>query len=191
MSYLDSLKLPDDIKELSYEDLDRVAEDTRRRIIETCAKTGGHLAPSLGVVELTIAILKMFNPEHDRIIWDVGHQSYAFKILTDRKDRFHTLRQFKGISGFNKTTESSFDAFGVGHTSTSISAGLGMRLADDIIGRDRKIVSVIGDGAMTAGMAFEALNNLGELDKNMIVILNDNEMSISPMSADFRIICLT
>jgi len=185
MSYLDSLKLPDDIKELSYEDLDRVAEDVRRRIIETCSKTGGHIAPSLGVVELTIALLKMFNAEHDRIIWDVGHQSYAYKILTDRKDRFHTLRQLNGISGFNKVTESSFDAFGVGHTSTSISAGLGMRLADDIIGRKRKIVSVIGDGAMTAGMAFEALNNLGELDKDMIVILNDNEMSISPNVGGF------
>jgi 1-deoxy-D-xylulose-5-phosphate synthase len=185
MSYLDSLKLPDDIKDLSYEDLERVAEDVRRRIIDTCSKTGGHLAPSLGVVELTIAILKMFNAEHDRIIWDVGHQSYAYKILTDRKDRFHTLRQYKGISGFNKTTESTFDAFGVGHTSTSISAGLGMRLADDIIGRKRKIISIIGDGAMTAGMAFEALNNLGELDKDMIVILNDNEMSISPNVGGF------
>jgi 1-deoxy-D-xylulose-5-phosphate synthase len=185
MSYLDSLKLPDDIKELSYEDLERVAEDVRRRIIDTCSKTGGHLAPSLGVVELTIALLKTFNAEHDRIIWDVGHQSYAYKILTDRKDRFHTLRQFKGISGFNKVSESTFDAFGVGHTSTSISAGLGMRLADDIIGRERKIISVIGDGAMTAGMAFEALNNLGELDKDMVVILNDNEMSISPNVGGF------
>lgn len=185
MSYLDSLRLPDDIKELSYEDLERVAEDVRRRIIDTCSKTGGHLAPSLGVVELTVALLKTFNAEHDRIIWDVGHQSYAHKILTDRKDRFHTLRQFKGISGFNKVCESSFDAFGVGHTSTSISAGLGMRLADDILGRERKIISVIGDGAMTAGMAFEALNNLGELDKDMIVILNDNEMSISPNVGGF------
>lgn len=179
MSYLDSLKLPDDIRELSYEDLERVAEDVRRRIIDTCAKTGGHLAPSLGVVELTIALLRAFSPENDRIIWDVGHQAYAYKILTDRKDRFHTLRQFKGISGFNKPDESSFDAFGVGHTSTSISAGLGMCIADGILKRERKIVSVIGDGAMTAGMAFEALNNLGQLDKNMIVVLNDNEMSIS------------
>jgi len=185
MSYLDSLKLPDDIKELSYEDLERVAEDVRRRIIDTCSKTGGHIAPSLGVVELTIALLKTFNAEHDRIIWDVGHQSYAYKILTDRKDRFHTLRQFKGISGFNKVSESSFDAFGVGHTSTSISAGLGMRLADDIIGRKRKIISVIGDGAMTAGMAFEALNHLGDLDRDMVVILNDNEMSISPNVGGF------
>jgi 1-deoxy-D-xylulose-5-phosphate synthase len=185
MSYLDSLKLPDDIKELSYEDLEKVAEDVRKRIIATCAKTGGHLAPSLGVVELTIAMLKMFNPEYDRIVWDVGHQSYAYKILTDRKDRFHTIRQYKGLSGFNKPSESTFDAFGVGHTSTSISAGLGMKMADEIIGRDRKIVTVIGDGAMTAGMAFEALNNLGHLDKNMIVILNDNEMSISPNVGGF------
>jgi len=185
MSYLDSLKLPDDIKDLSYEDLEKVAEDVRERIIYTCSKTGGHLAPSLGVVELTIAILKMFNPESDRVVWDVGHQSYAYKILTDRKDRFHTIRQYKGLSGFNKPAESSFDAFGVGHTSTSISAGLGMRIADDITGRDRKIVTVIGDGAMTAGMAFEALNNLGHLDKNMIVILNDNEMSISPNVGGF------
>ncbi|XOB64974.1 1-deoxy-D-xylulose-5-phosphate synthase [Deferribacteres bacterium DY0037] len=185
MSYLDSLRLPDDIKELSYEELERVAEDVRRRIIDTCSKTGGHLAPSLGVVELTIALLKTFNAEHDRIIWDVGHQSYAYKILTDRKDRFCSLRQFKGLSGFNKISESSFDAFGVGHTSTSISAGLGMRLADEIVGRKRKIISVIGDGAMTAGMAFEALNNLGELDKDMIVVLNDNEMSISPNVGGF------
>lgn len=185
MSLLDGLKLPDDIQELSYEDLERVAEDVRRRIIDTCSKTGGHLAPSLGVVELTIALLKTFNPLTDRIIWDVGHQSYAYKILTDRKDRFHTLRQYKGISGFNKITESSFDAFGVGHTSTSISAGVGIRLADDITGRKRNIISVIGDGAMTAGMAFEALNNLGHIDKNMIVVLNDNEMSISPNVGGF------
>lgn len=185
MSYLDTLRLPDDIKALSYEELDKVAEETRKRIIETCSKTGGHLAPSLGVVELTIAILKMFSPEMDRVVWDVGHQSYAYKILTDRKDRFHTLRQFKGISGFNKVSESSFDAFGVGHTSTSISAGLGIRMADDIMGRDRKVVSIIGDGAMTAGMAFEALNNLGHLDRDMIVILNDNEMSISPNVGGF------
>jgi 1-deoxy-D-xylulose-5-phosphate synthase len=185
MSLLDGLKLPDDIQELSYEDLERVAEDVRRRIIDTCSITGGHLAPSLGVVELTIALLKTFNPLTDRIIWDVGHQSYAYKILTDRKDRFHTLRQYKGISGFNKITESSFDAFGVGHTSTSISAGVGIRLADDITGRKRNIISVIGDGAMTAGMAFEALNNLGHIDKNMIVVLNDNEMSISPNVGGF------
>jgi len=185
MALIDRLKLPAELKELSYEQLDEVAEDVRKVIIETCSVSGGHLAPSLGVVELTLGLLKVFDPEHDRIVWDVGHQSYAFKILTDRKDRFSTLRQYKGISGFIKPSESKYDAFGVGHTSTSISAGLGMRVADDITGRQRKIVSVIGDGAMTAGMAFEALNNLGHLDKNMIVVLNDNEMSISPNVGGF------
>lgn len=185
MSSIDTLKLPDDLKKLSYEELDTVAKDVRKFIIDTCSKTGGHLAPSLGVVELTIALLRTFNVEFDRVVWDVGHQSYAYKILTDRKNRFHTLRQFKGISGFIKPSESTFDAFGVGHTSTSISAGLGMKAADDILGRDRKIISVIGDGSMTAGMAFEALNNLGHLDKNMIVVLNDNEMSISPNVGGF------
>lgn len=185
MSLIDGLKLPDDIKELTFEQLDDVAADVRDRIISTCAKTGGHLAPSLGVVELTIGLLRVFDPELDRIVWDVGHQSYAYKILTDRKNRFCTLRQFKGISGFNKPAESCFDAFGVGHTSTSISAGLGIRMADDIIGKKRKVVAVIGDGAMTAGLAFEGLNNLGHLDKDMIVILNDNEMSISPNVGGF------
>lgn len=185
MSLIDGLKLPDDIKELTFEQLDDVAADVRDRIINTCAKTGGHLAPSLGVVELTIGLLRVFDPELDRIVWDVGHQSYAFKILTDRKNRFCTLRQFKGISGFNKPSESCFDAFGVGHTSTSISAGLGIRMADEIIGKKRKVVAVIGDGAMTAGMAFEGLNNLGHLDRDMIVVLNDNEMSISPNVGGF------
>ncbi len=185
MSFLDGIKLPDDIKDLTYESLETLAQETRQRIIDTCSKTGGHLAPSLGVVELTIGLLKVFRPEFDRIVWDVGHQSYAYKILTDRKDRFCTLRQFKGISGFNKPAESPFDAFGVGHTSTSISAGLGIRVADDIIGRKRKVVAVIGDGAMSAGMAFEGLNNLGHLDKDMIVVLNDNEMSISPNVGGF------
>lgn len=185
MGFIDGLKLPEEIKELSYESLESVAEDTRKRIIETCAGTGGHLAPSLGVVELTIGLLKVFDPEYDRIVWDVGHQSYAYKILTDRKDTFSTLRQYKGISGFNKPAESKYDAFGVGHTSTSISAGLGIRVADEIIGRKRKVVAVIGDGAMTAGMAFEGLNNLGHLDKDMIVVLNDNEMSISPNVGGF------
>jgi 1-deoxy-D-xylulose-5-phosphate synthase len=185
MTLLDRLNLPTELKSLSYEQLDELAQDVREKIINTCAVTGGHIAPSLGVVELTIGLMKVFDAEKDRIIWDVGHQSYAFKILTDRKDCFGTLRQYKGISGFIKPAESKYDAFGVGHTSTSISAGLGMKVADDITGRKRKIVSVIGDGAMTAGMAFEALNNLGHLDKNMIVVLNDNEMSISPNVGGF------
>jgi 1-deoxy-D-xylulose-5-phosphate synthase len=179
MGTIDKLKLPDDIKKLDYQQTDVLAAETRGIIIDTVSKNGGHLAPSLGVVELTISLLRNFSPLYDRIVWDVGHQSYAYKILTDRKDRFHTLRTYKGISGFIKPSESSFDAFGVGHTSTSISAGLGMAAADSILERDRKVVAVIGDGAMTAGMAFEALNNLGHLDKRMIVVLNDNEMSIS------------
>lgn len=179
MKLIDNLKLPDAIQDLDYNQSDILAEETRELIIDTVSKNGGHLAPSLGVVELTISLLRNFSPEHDRIVWDVGHQSYAYKILTDRKDRFHTLRTFKGISGFIKPSESKYDAFGVGHTSTSISAGLGMAAADSILDRDRKVVAVIGDGAMTAGMAFEALNNLGHLDERMIVVLNDNEMSIS------------
>ncbi|MGA1861481.1 1-deoxy-D-xylulose-5-phosphate synthase [Deferribacter thermophilus] len=176
---IDDIKLPNDIKNLNYNELEVLAQEVRDIIINTCAKNGGHLAPSLGVVELTLSILKNFDPLIDRIVWDVGHQSYAYKILTDRKDRFHTLRQFKGISGFNKPAESKYDAFGVGHTSTSVSAGLGMRVANDILNLNRKIVAIIGDGALTAGLAFEGLNNLGHLDKDMIVILNDNEMSIS------------
>ncbi|MGA1845800.1 1-deoxy-D-xylulose-5-phosphate synthase [Deferribacter abyssi] len=179
MKLLKQLKLPDDIKKLSYNDLKKLASETRQLIIDVCAKNGGHIAPSLGVVELTLSLLKNFDPLHDRIIWDVGHQSYAYKILTDRLDKFHTLRQFKGISGFNKPSESPYDAFGVGHTSTSVSAALGIRMADEIIGEKRKIVAIIGDGALTAGLAFEGLNNLGHLDKDTIVILNDNEMSIS------------
>ena len=185
MALLDRLNLPSELKTLSYEQLDELAQDVRDKIIKTCSVSGGHLAPSLGVVELTIGLMKVFDPENDRIVWDVGHQSYAYKILTDRKDRFCSLRQYKGISGFIKPSESKYDAFGVGHTSTSISAGLGMHVADELIGRKRKVVSVIGDGAMTAGMAFEALNNLGHLDKNMIVVLNDNEMSISPNVGGF------
>jgi len=185
MSLLDSHTFPKDIKKMNIAQLEQLADEIRRFIIDTVSKTGGHLAPSLGVVELTISLLRFFDPGDDRIIWDVGHQSYAYKILTERKDRFHTLRQFKGLSGFNKPVESRFDAFGVGHTSTSISAGLGIKVADDMLGKDRKVVSIIGDGAMTAGLAFEGLNNLGHFDKNMIVVLNDNEMSISPNVGGF------
>jgi 1-deoxy-D-xylulose-5-phosphate synthase len=177
---LDTINLPEGIKDLSYTELEILAKEVREFIIEVTSEKGGHIAPSLGVVELTIALLKQCNPLEDKIVWDVGHQAYAYKILTDRKDRFHTLRQFKGITGFIKPTESEYDAFGVGHTSTSISAALGIKMADEIKGTKRKVYAVIGDGAMTGGLAFEALNNLGHLDKNLIVILNDNEMSISP-----------
>ncbi len=185
MTLLDSLKLPDDIKNLDEQQLKQLSEEVREIIIDTTSKTGGHIAPSLGVVELTIALLRRCNPLKDKIVWDVGHQSYAYKILTDRKEKFHTLRQYKGISGFNKPVESPYDAFGVGHTSTSISAGLGIKTAFDLNNEDRKVYVIIGDGAMTGGMAFEALNNLGHLDKNVVVILNDNEMSISPNTGAF------
>ncbi|AEI14928.1 1-deoxy-D-xylulose-5-phosphate synthase [Flexistipes sinusarabici DSM 4947] len=180
MEILDRLQLPDDIRKLNYEELDKLAQEVREFMLESVSKTGGHLAPSLGVVELTLALLKVFDPLNDRIVWDVGHQSYAYKILTDRKNKFHTLRQYGGISGFNKISESPYDAFGVGHTSTSIASALGIKTASDMKGKDQKVVAVIGDGAMTAGLAYEAINYLGHLDKNMIVILNDNEMSISP-----------
>ncbi|WP_369693763.1 1-deoxy-D-xylulose-5-phosphate synthase N-terminal domain-containing protein, partial [Flexistipes sinusarabici] len=180
LEILDRLQLPDDIRKLNYEELDKLAQEVREFMLESVSKTGGHLAPSLGVVELTLALLKVFDPLNDRIVWDVGHQSYAYKILTDRKDKFHTLRQYGGISGFNKISESPYDAFGVGHTSTSIASALGIKTASDMKGKKQKVVAVIGDGAMTAGLAYEAINYLGHLDKNMIVILNDNEMSISP-----------
>lgn len=179
MTLIDTVKLPDGLKNLNYEELKTIASEVREIIINTVSKNGGHLAPSLGVVELTIAILKTFKPDFDKIIWDVGHQSYAYKILTDRRERFHTLRKYKGISGFIKPSESVYDAFGVGHTSTSVSAALGIKTASDILGKGQKVVAVIGDGAMTAGLAFEGLNNLGQLDKDLVVVLNDNEMSIS------------
>ncbi len=176
---LESLDLPADIKKLSYDELEQLASETREVIIDAVSKTGGHLAPSLGVVELTIALLRICDPLEDRIIWDVSHQSYPYKVLTDRLDKIHTLRTYGGISGFTKITESPYDAFGTGHSSTSISAGMGIACADEIAGLKRKVISVIGDGALGGGMAFEALNHLGATHKPMVVILNDNEMSIN------------
>lgn len=176
---LDSIKKPQDIKKLRIDQLIALARDVRKRIIDVTAKNGGHVAPSLGTTDLTVALLKVFNPKTDRIVWDVGHQSYAFKILTDRNDRFETLRQFGGISGFNNISESEYDAFGVGHASTSISAALGIKVARDIQNTNGRVVAIIGDGALTGGLAFEGLNHTGHLQKNMIVILNDNNMSIS------------
>ncbi len=161
------------------EALKQLAFELRSRIIETVSRTGGHLAPSLGVVELTLALLKCFDPEKDPIIWDVGHQAYAYKLLTGRNERFDTLRTLGGVCGFPRPAESPYDHFGVGHSSTSISAGLGMAMARDLSGEKHKVVSVIGDGSMTAGLAFEGLNQAGHLDRNLIVVLNDNEMSIS------------
>ncbi|MBP3201507.1 MAG: 1-deoxy-D-xylulose-5-phosphate synthase [Lachnospiraceae bacterium] len=176
---LNNIKSVSDIKELSYDELDLLAREVRDFIIESTSKSGGHLASSLGVVELTIALIKTYNFPIDKIIWDVGHQSYAYKILTDRKDAFYDLRSFGGISGFPKRKESPYDSFDTGHSSTSISAGLGMCVARDLNKMNYKVVTVIGDGALTGGMAFEALNNLSNLKSNYVVILNDNEMSIS------------
>ena len=175
-------KGPAYIKFYDYEKLEKLAQEVRDYIIEVTAKNGGHVAPSLGTVELTISLLRIFEPPKDVIVWDIGHQAYPWKILTDRKEEFPTLRQFGGISGFLRREESPFDAFGAGHSSTSISAALGFRKAFDLLGdKERYVVAVIGDGAMTAGMVFEALNNAGHIRPDrFIVILNDNEMSISP-----------
>ena len=176
---LEEIKGPEDIKRLNTEQLKDLASEIRRVIIETVSKNGGHLASNLGVVELAIALHYVFDSPKDRIIWDVGHQSYPHKLLTGRYGLFHTLRKLGGISGFPRIEESPHDAFGTGHSSTSISAALGMAEARDIKGEQRKVIAVIGDGALTAGMAFEALNHAGHLKRDMIVILNDNEMSIS------------
>ncbi len=176
---LENITSIDDIKKLSYEELNDLAKDVRDVIIDSTSKNGGHLASSLGVVELTIALIVSFDFPKDKIIWDVGHQSYAYKILTDRREAFSELRSFGGISGFPKRKESPYDSFDTGHSSTSISAGLGMCVARDLNKDDYKIVTVIGDGALTGGMAFEALNNVSNLKSNYIIILNDNEMSIS------------
>jgi 1-deoxy-D-xylulose-5-phosphate synthase len=177
---LDTINNPDDLRQVPEADLPKLADELRETIIETVSKTGGHLAPSLGVVDLTVALHYAFDTPEDKIIWDVGHQAYAHKLLTGRRDRFKTLRQYGGISGFPKREESPYDNFNVGHASTSISAALGMVAARDIKGEDFRVIAVIGDGSISAGLAFEGLNQAGHLKKNLIVILNDNEMSISP-----------
>ena len=176
---LSQIKNPQDVSSLSLSELTELAKEIRELIIEVVAKNGGHLAPSLGIVELTLALLKVFDPDHDKFVWDVGHQAYAYKILTGRKENFHTLRCFGGISGFPRSSESVYDHFGVGHSSTSISAALGMAVARDILRQKHKVLAIIGDGSMTAGLAYEGLNQAGDLDKDLVVILNDNEMSIA------------
>ena len=168
------------LKALPEDQLPKLAQELRDVIVNTVAETGGHLGSSLGVIELTIALHRIFDSPKDKIVWDVGHQAYAHKLLTGRYERFNTLRQLDGISGFPKCSENDHDAFGVGHSSTSISAALGMATARDANGSNEKIVAVIGDGSLTAGMAFEALNQAGHIKKDLLVILNDNEMSISP-----------
>jgi 1-deoxy-D-xylulose-5-phosphate synthase len=177
---LDQVDFPADLRKLDDRDMPKLARELRDEMIEAVSRTGGHLGAGLGVVELTIAIHKVFNTPEDRLIFDVGHQCYPHKILTGRRDRIRTLRQEGGLSGFTRRAESEFDPFGAAHSSTSISAGLGMAVAADLAKTNRKVIAVIGDGAMSAGMAYEALNNAGALDARLIVILNDNDMSIAP-----------
>lgn len=179
MSLLDKINSPADLKSLSRSDLTILASEIRQVIVDVVSKTGGHLASSLGAVELAIALHYVFKAPEDKIIWDVGHQAYAHKLLTGRRDKFHTLRQYGGISGFTRMSESPYDAFSTGHSSTSISAGLGMACAKRLRNERSKVIAVIGDGSMTAGIAYEGLNQAGDINKNIIVILNDNDMSIA------------
>ena len=179
MSYLERINSPDDLRKLSIDDLKILGQEIRERIIEVTSKNGGHLAPNLGVVELTLALHYVFNTPEDKIIWDVSHQVYTHKLITGRRDRFHTLRKLGGISGFAKREESIYDVFDAGHASTSISAALGLTVARDLKKEKHKIIAVIGDGSIIAGMALEAMNHGGILKKDMIIILNDNKMSIA------------
>ncbi|MBI5191742.1 MAG: 1-deoxy-D-xylulose-5-phosphate synthase [Nitrospirae bacterium] len=179
MALLDRIKSPADLKGLSVEQLAELAADIREDIIAVVSANGGHLASSLGVVELTLALHHVYDTPKDKLVWDVGHQAYAHKLLTGRRDRFRTLRQQDGLSGFPKRSESEYDTFDVGHSSTSISAAVGMAVARDVKGEDYRVAAIIGDGSMTAGLAFEGLNQAGHLKKDLVVILNDNEMSIS------------
>ncbi len=176
---LNSIKLPEGIKDLSIEELKILSGEIRDRIIKVVTKVGGHFGGPLGAVELTVALHHVYNSPDDKMIWDVGHQAYAHKILTGRNDRFESIRQYKGLSGFLKRAESEHDAFGAGHASTSISSALGFAKAREILNKENKVIAIIGDGGMTGGLAFEALNNAGQLKTDMLIILNDNEMSIS------------
>src|SRR5689334_7675295 len=177
---LTTINSPADLKQLSREQLHQVCDELRQYIIDVVSVHGGHFAASLGVVELTVALHYIYNTPHDQLVWDVGHQAYGHKIITGRRDEFHTNRKYHGLSGFPKRSESEYDTFGVGHSSTSISAALGMAMAAKYKGENRKSVAVIGDGALTAGLAFEGMNHAGVADADMLVILNDNCMSIDP-----------
>jgi len=183
---LDGIAAPADLKALSRDDLRRLADELRTEIIDAVSVTGGHLGAGLGVVELTVALHAVFDAPEDRLIWDVGHQAYPHKVLTGRRDRIRTLRQKGGLSGFTRRAESPYDPFGAGHSSTSISAGLGMAVAARMQGQKRHVIAVIGDGAMSAGMAYEAMNNAGAMDARLIVVLNDNDMSIAPPTGAMR-----
>src|SRR3979411_312534 len=177
---LDKVDIPADIRRLRADQLRQLAAELRQETISSVSVTGGHLGAGLGVVELTVALHYVFDTPKDRLIWDVGHQAYPHKILTGRRDRIRTLRTGGGLSGFTKRTESDYDPFGAAHSSTSISAALGMAVARDLSGRKNNVIAVIGDGAMSAGMAYEAMNNAGAMNSRLIVILNDNDMSIAP-----------
>ncbi|MBB6716192.1 1-deoxy-D-xylulose-5-phosphate synthase [Clostridium gasigenes] len=179
MKLLDRVNCPDEVKKLSNEELETLSVEIREFLIDSLSKTGGHLSSNLGVVELTLSLFKSFDLEKDKIVWDVGHQSYIHKLLTGRKEMFNTLRQYGGLSGFPKRCESKYDSFDTGHSTTSLSAALGMARARDIKGEDNEVIAVIGDGALTGGMAFEALNDVGFNKTKMIIVLNDNQMSIS------------
>ena len=184
--YINNINSPIDLKAISKSKLPAVCDELRQFIIDEVSKNPGHLGSSLGVVELTVALHYVFNTPYDRIVWDVGHQAYGHKILTGRRDQFHTNRQFKGLCGFPTPKESEYDAFGVGHSSTSISAGLGMAVASLLKEEpDRQVVAVIGDGAMTGGLAFEGLNNTSMDKNNMLIVLNDNQMAIDPIKGGF------
>src|ERR1700688_3127048 len=177
---LDTIRTPADLRRLKVEQVRQVADELRQETIDAVSVTGGHFGAGLGVVELTTALHYIFDTPRDRLIWDVGHQAYPHKILTGRRDRIRTLRTGGGLSGFTKRTESDYDPFGAAHSSTSISAGLGMAVARDLAGGKNNVIAVIGDGAMSAGMAYEAMNNAGAMNSRLIVILNDNDMSIAP-----------
>jgi 1-deoxy-D-xylulose-5-phosphate synthase len=177
---LDKVQAPSDIRDFDSRQLKQLAKELRADTVQLVSYTGGHLGASLGVVELTVALHHVFDTPRDRLIWDVGHQCYPHKILTGRRDRMRTLRQGGGLAGFTNRRESEYDPFGAGHSSTSISSGLGMAVARDLAGGDNHVICVIGDGAMTAGIAYEAMNNAGAMDARLIVILNDNDMSIAP-----------
>src|SRR3954462_6098987 len=180
MSFLDQIDSPADLRSLTRDELRTLADEMRARLIDVCSRTGGHIGAGLGVVELTIALHATFKTPRDQLVWDVGHQGYPHKLLTGRNARMETLRQEAGLSGFLKRTESEFDAFGAGHAATSISAALGIAAGRDLVGGDYSVIAILGDGALTSGLAYEGLNNAGHSERDLIVVLNDNEMSIAP-----------
>src|SRR5215208_6219052 len=180
MPILETRELPSALRTMSRDELRELSAAIRARLIDVCSRTGGHIGAGLGVVELTVALHAAFDTPRDQIVWDVGHQGYPHKLLTGRNTAMETLRQENGISGFLKRSESPYDTFGAGHAATAISAALGMAAARDINGEDLKVVAILGDGALTSGLAYEGLNNAGHSDRDLVVVLNDNEMSIAP-----------